>query len=144
MSGHERPLRYADEAAEAARAFRKKTSQRRVMGGNISSVAEVRTRINDRTDEEAAMEARRAEKSQKRSKHGTDNSAAVAVKRSKQNSRQYEQIIEFKDRIADLVETRSIAPLCSIALLSTSTWRLVRGTVTLYSAENRIGSSAAL
>jgi hypothetical protein len=65
------------------------------MGGGIISVAEARTRIKDRTDEEAAMEARRAEKRQKRSKQGTDDFAAVASERSKQNSRQYEQIIEF-------------------------------------------------
>jgi hypothetical protein len=55
-------------ATEAARASRKKTAQRRVMGGGIISVAEARTRIKDRADEEAAMEARRAEKRQKRSK----------------------------------------------------------------------------
>jgi hypothetical protein len=65
------------------------------MGGGIISVAEARTRIKDRADEETATEARKAEKRQKRSKQGIDNSAAVASKRSKQNSRQHEQIIEF-------------------------------------------------
>jgi hypothetical protein len=42
-------------------ASRKKTTQRRVMGGNIISVAKARMRIKHRTDEEAATEARKAE-----------------------------------------------------------------------------------
>jgi hypothetical protein len=36
--------------------------QRRVIGGGIISVAEARTRIKDRADEETATEAKRAEK----------------------------------------------------------------------------------
>jgi hypothetical protein len=84
------------QAAEAARASRKKTTQRRVMGGGIISVAEPRTRIKDRADEETATEARRAEKRQKRSKQGTDNSAAVASEHSKQNSRLHEQLSSFE------------------------------------------------
>jgi hypothetical protein len=83
------------QAADAARASRKKTSQRRVIEGDIISVTEARTRIKDRTDEEAAIKARRAAKRQKRLRRGTDNSAAVVSERSKRNSRQYEQIIEF-------------------------------------------------
>jgi hypothetical protein len=83
------------QAAEAARVSRKKTTQRRVMGGGIIAVSEARTRIKDRANEEAAIEARRAKECQKHSNQGTDDSAAVASERSKQNSRQYEQIIEF-------------------------------------------------
>jgi hypothetical protein len=49
-------------ATEAARASRKKSTQRRVIGGGIISVAEARTRIKDRADEETTTEARRAKK----------------------------------------------------------------------------------
>jgi hypothetical protein len=65
------------------------------MGGSIISVAEARTRIKDRAYEETPTEARRPEERQKRSKQGTDDSTAAASERSKQNSRQYKQIVEF-------------------------------------------------
>jgi hypothetical protein len=90
----EEDLHYT-QAAEAARASKKKTTQRRVTGGGIISVTEARMRIKDRANEEAATEGRRAEKRQKRSKQDTNDSAAVASERSKQNLRQHEQIIEF-------------------------------------------------
>ncbi len=83
------------QAAEAARASRKKTSQRRVLGGGIISVQEARTRITERADDEAMVEAQRAEKRQKRAKKVPDNATAVASMRSEQNRRQIEQIIEF-------------------------------------------------
>jgi DDE superfamily endonuclease len=83
------------QAAEAARAARNKTTQRRVLGGGIISVKEARTRIKDRAEDEAATEAKRAEKRQKRAKKQSDDTTATASTRGRQNQHQFEQIIEF-------------------------------------------------
>ena len=83
------------QAAEAARASRKKISQRRVLGGGIISVQETRTRIRERADDEVVVEAQRTEKRQKRVKKAIDDTTATASRYSEQNQRQIEQIIEF-------------------------------------------------
>jgi hypothetical protein len=52
-------------------------------------------RIQERADDDAAVETRRAEKRQKSAKKAIDRTTADAAQRSKQNQLQIEQIIEF-------------------------------------------------
>jgi hypothetical protein len=72
--------------------------QRRVLKGKIISVKEARSRIKDRGEDEAATEAKRAEKRQKRAQKQSDDTTATASARSRQNQHQFEQIIKFLDR----------------------------------------------
>jgi hypothetical protein len=83
------------QAAEAARAARKKTTQKRVLRGGIISIKDARMRIKDRADQEAETEAKRTAKRQKRTEKASDDTTATASMRSKQNTRSIEQIIEF-------------------------------------------------
>jgi hypothetical protein len=51
--------------------------------------------IKERTNQEAEIGVKRAEKRQKRTEKASDDTTATASMRSKQNTRSIEQIIEF-------------------------------------------------
>lgn len=71
------------QAAEAARASRMITTQRRVLGGGVISVEEARRRIRDRAEEETSEDNRSSYKRQKRSKEAVESVKAFAARRSK-------------------------------------------------------------
>jgi DDE superfamily endonuclease len=67
------------------RASRKKTTQKRVLERGIISVQEARMRVQERADDDASMEAKRAGKRQQSAKKPLNRTTADAAQRSKQS-----------------------------------------------------------
>jgi hypothetical protein len=69
--------------------------QKCILEERIITVKEARMQIKECTNEDAAVETRRAEKCQKHTKMQPDDTTAVASACSRQNMHRFEQVIEF-------------------------------------------------